>query len=172
MPILGFFVRAMIRCQYIGGRMRVKTSHVIWKRLRQRESYLHQAAPLEFARRACRTTSRACGPSRRGAARIALGAVATGEALDLQIVPPVFACTFQDIVSQGVLLYCGKPFPVPRTELNLTESAPARLCGNCQIRSRWRLASNVRRRARRGVTHRGPGGANFFGSVRMRVTTA
>lgn len=51
-------------------------------------------------------------PIKTGAARIALGAVSTGEVKDLQIVPAGLYYTSKTTFRSSVLLYCGKPIPV------------------------------------------------------------
>jgi hypothetical protein len=63
-------------------------------------------------------------PIKTGAARIALGAVSTGEVLDLQIVPAGLYYTSKTSFRSSVLLYCGKPFPVPRTQLEPDGNPP------------------------------------------------
>ncbi len=56
-------------------------------------------------------------PIKTGAARIALGAVSTGEVLDLSIVPAGLYYTSKTTFRSSVLLYFGKPFLVPPIEL-------------------------------------------------------
>lgn len=63
-------------------------------------------------------------PIKTGAARIALGAVSTGEVLDLSIVPAGLYYTSKTTFRSSVLLYFGKPFLVPPVELEPGENPP------------------------------------------------
>lgn len=63
-------------------------------------------------------------PIKTGAARIALGAVATGEVLDLKIVPAGLYYTSKTAFRSSVLLYCGKPIPVTPTQLEPDGNPP------------------------------------------------
>ncbi|MBA2524488.1 MAG: 1-acyl-sn-glycerol-3-phosphate acyltransferase [Pyrinomonadaceae bacterium] len=56
-------------------------------------------------------------PIKTGAARIALGAVSTGEVTDLRIVPAGLYYTSKTTFRSAVLLHFGKPIEVTRTEL-------------------------------------------------------
>jgi 1-acyl-sn-glycerol-3-phosphate acyltransferase len=56
-------------------------------------------------------------PIKTGAARIALGAVSTGEVFDLKIVPAGLYYTSKTSFRSSVLLYCGKPIPVVPVQL-------------------------------------------------------
>ena len=63
-------------------------------------------------------------PIKTGAARIALGAVSTGEVRDLSIVPAGLYYTSKTTFRSSVLLYFGRPFLVPRVELEQDGNAP------------------------------------------------
>jgi glycerol-3-phosphate O-acyltransferase/dihydroxyacetone phosphate acyltransferase len=63
-------------------------------------------------------------PIKTGAARIALGAVSTGEVVDLKIVPAGLYYTSKTQFRSGVLLYFGKPIDVPPVSLEETGSLP------------------------------------------------
>ena len=63
-------------------------------------------------------------PIKTGAARIALGAVATGEVADLKIVPAGLYYTSKTQFRSGVLLYFGKPIDVPPVSLEETGNLP------------------------------------------------
>lgn len=58
-------------------------------------------------------------PIKTGAARIALGAVSTGEVSDLKIVPAGLYYTSKTSFRSAALLYFGKPIPVVSAELEL-----------------------------------------------------
>lgn len=64
-------------------------------------------------------------PIKTGAARIALGAVSTGEVLDLKIVPAGLYYTSKTTFRSAVLLYFGKPISVTPGELE-PDGNPAR----------------------------------------------
>jgi len=63
-------------------------------------------------------------PIKTGAARIALGAVSTGEVRDLSIVPAGLYYTSKTTFRSSVLLYFGKPFLVTPVELEAGGNAP------------------------------------------------
>lgn len=63
-------------------------------------------------------------PIKTGAARIALGAVSTGEVSDLKIVPAGLYYTSKTQFRSGVLLYFGKPINVPPVSLEETGNLP------------------------------------------------
>jgi glycerol-3-phosphate O-acyltransferase/dihydroxyacetone phosphate acyltransferase len=63
-------------------------------------------------------------PIKTGAARIALGAVATGEVTDLKIVPAGLYYTSKTTFRSAVLLHFGKPIEVSRTELEADGEPP------------------------------------------------
>ena len=76
-------------------------------------------------------------PIKTGAARIALGAVSTGEVLDLKIVPAGLYYTSKTTFRSGVLLYFGKPISVTPGELepdgNPTRTAVRALSDRIEI---------------------------------------
>ncbi len=61
-------------------------------------------------------------PIKTGAARIALGAVSTGEVSHLDIVPAGLYYTSKTSFRSAVLLYFGKPFPVVRADMEAGEN--------------------------------------------------
>jgi 1-acyl-sn-glycerol-3-phosphate acyltransferase len=63
-------------------------------------------------------------PIKTGAARIALGAVSTGEVTDLKIVPAGLYYTSKTTFRSAVLLHFGKPIEVTRTELEADGHPP------------------------------------------------
>ncbi|MCM3901336.1 MAG: lysophospholipid acyltransferase family protein [Pyrinomonadaceae bacterium] len=63
-------------------------------------------------------------PIKTGAARIALGAVSTGEVTDLKIVPAGLYYTSKTTFRSAVLLHFGKPIEVTRTELEVDGNPP------------------------------------------------
>jgi glycerol-3-phosphate O-acyltransferase/dihydroxyacetone phosphate acyltransferase len=63
-------------------------------------------------------------PIKTGAARIALGAVSTGEVPDLKIVPAGLYYTSKTTFRSAVLLHFGKPLDVTRTELESDGEPP------------------------------------------------
>jgi glycerol-3-phosphate O-acyltransferase/dihydroxyacetone phosphate acyltransferase len=63
-------------------------------------------------------------PIKTGAARIALGAVSTGEVTDLKIVPAGLYYTSKTTFRSAVLLHFGKPIEVTRTELEPDGNPP------------------------------------------------
>jgi glycerol-3-phosphate O-acyltransferase/dihydroxyacetone phosphate acyltransferase len=63
-------------------------------------------------------------PIKTGAARIALGAVSTGEVRDLKIVPAGLYYTSKTKFRSSVLLYFGKPIDVPTVSFEETENIP------------------------------------------------
>ncbi len=63
-------------------------------------------------------------PIKTGAARIALGAVSTGEVTDLKIVPAGLYYTSKTTFRSAVLLHFGKPIEVTRTELEADGNPP------------------------------------------------
>src|SRR6266550_8667736 len=63
-------------------------------------------------------------PIKTGAARIALGAVTTGEVADLKIVPAGLYYTSKTQFRSGVLLYFGEPIDVPPLALDETGNLP------------------------------------------------
>lgn len=63
-------------------------------------------------------------PIKTGAARIALGAVSTGEVLDLKIVPAGLYYTSKTTFRSAVLLYFGKPIQVTPTKLEPDGNPP------------------------------------------------
>jgi len=63
-------------------------------------------------------------PIKTGAARIALGAVSTGEVADLKIVPAGLYYTSKTKFRSSVLLYFGKPIDVTPTSLEETGNLP------------------------------------------------
>ncbi|MFN2512742.1 MAG: lysophospholipid acyltransferase family protein [Pyrinomonadaceae bacterium] len=63
-------------------------------------------------------------PIKTGAARIALGAVSTGEVADLKIVPAGLYYTSKTTFRSAVLLHFGKPIEVMRTELEADGNPP------------------------------------------------
>jgi glycerol-3-phosphate O-acyltransferase / dihydroxyacetone phosphate acyltransferase len=124
MPILGFFVRAI-------------DTLPVYRRQDEGEDVSRNLETFAAARKllASGGTIGICPegvshdeprlrPIKTGAARIALGAVSTGEVLNLQIVPAGLYYTSKTTFRSGVLLYCGKPFPVPRAELEPDGNPP------------------------------------------------
>jgi glycerol-3-phosphate O-acyltransferase / dihydroxyacetone phosphate acyltransferase len=124
MPILGFFVRAI-------------DTLPVYRRQDEGEDVSRNLETFAAARKllASGGTIGICPegvshdeprlrPIKTGAARIALGAVSTGEVLNLQIVPAGLYYTSKTTFRSGVLLYCGKPFPVPRVELEPDGNPP------------------------------------------------
>lgn len=63
-------------------------------------------------------------PLKTGAARIALGAVSSGEALDLKIVPVGLYYTEKTTFRSSALLYFGEPLPVEPVELDANGAPP------------------------------------------------
>ena len=124
MPILGFFVRAI-------------DTLPVYRRQDQGEDVSRNLETFAAARKllAKGGTIGICPegvshdeprlrPIKTGAARIALGAVSTGEVFDLKIVPAGLYYTSKTSFRSGVLLYCGKPISVPPTKLEPDGSPP------------------------------------------------
>ena len=124
MPILGFFVRAI-------------DTLPVYRRQDEGEDVSRNLETFAAARKllASGGTIGICPegvshdeprlrPIKTGAARIALGAVSTGEVLNLQIVPAGLYYTSKTTFRSGVLLYCGKAFPVPRVQLEPDGNPP------------------------------------------------
>lgn len=63
-------------------------------------------------------------PIKTGAARIALGAVSTGEVIDLKIVPAGLYYTSKTKFRSSVLLYFGRPIAVPPVALDVSGAIP------------------------------------------------
>lgn len=124
MPILGFFVRAI-------------DTLPVYRRQDEGEDVSRNLETFVAARKllASGGTIGICPegvshdeprlrPIKTGAARIALGAVSTGEVRDLQIVPAGLYYTSKTTFRSGVLLYCGKPIPVVPTQLEPDGNPP------------------------------------------------
>lgn len=117
MPILGFFVRAI-------------DTLPVYRRQDEGEDVTRNVETFVAARKllASGGTIGICPegvshdeprlrPIKTGAARIALGAVSTGEVFDLKIVPAGLYYTSKTSFRSSVLLYCGKPIPVVPVQL-------------------------------------------------------
>ena len=117
MPILGFFVRAI-------------DTLPVYRRQDEGEDVTRNEETFVAARKllASGGTIGICPegvshdeprlrPIKTGAARIALGAVSTGEVFDLKIVPAGLYYTSKTSFRSSVLLYCGKPIPVVPVQL-------------------------------------------------------
>ena len=117
MPILGFFVRAI-------------DTLPVYRRQDEGEDVTRNLETFVAARKllASGGTIGICPegvshdeprlrPIKTGAARIALGAVSTGEVFDLKIVPAGLYYTSKTSFRSSVLLYCGKPIPVVPVQL-------------------------------------------------------
>lgn len=63
-------------------------------------------------------------PIKTGAARLALGAIGSGEVLDLKIVPAGLYYTSKTKFRSAVLLYFGEPLGVPRVEMEANGDPP------------------------------------------------
>lgn len=124
MPVLGFFVRAI-------------DTLPVYRRQDEGEDVSRNVETFVAARKllASGGTIGICPegvshdeprlrPIKTGAARIALGAVSTGEVRDLQIVPAGLYYTSKTTFRSGVLLYCGKPIPVIPAQLEPDGNPP------------------------------------------------
>ena len=124
MPILGFFVRAI-------------DTLPVYRRQDEGEDVTRNKETFAAARKllASGGTIGICPegvshdeprlrPIKTGAARIALGAVSTGEVKDLKIIPAGLYYTAKTSFRSSVLLYCGKPIPVTPTELEPDGNPP------------------------------------------------
>lgn len=125
MPVLGFFVRAM-------------DSLPVYRRQDEGEDVSRNREMFVAARKllARGGTIAICPegvshdeprlrPIKTGAARLALGAVGSGEVPDLKIVPAGLYYTSKTKFRSAVLLYFGQPLPVPQLELG-ADADPAR----------------------------------------------
>ncbi|HZE63447.1 MAG TPA: lysophospholipid acyltransferase family protein [Pyrinomonadaceae bacterium] len=117
MPVLGFFIRAL-------------DSLPVYRRKDEGEDVSRNEETFVAARKllagggtigicpeGVSHSERRLLPIKTGAARIALGAVATGEVADLKIVPAGLYYTSKTQFRSGVLLYFGKPIDVPPVSL-------------------------------------------------------
>ena len=124
MPVLGYFVRAM-------------ESLPVYRPQDEGEDVSKNLAMFVAARKllACGGTIGICPegvshneprlrPIKTGAARIALGAVSTGEVTDLKIVPAGLYYTSKTKFRSEVLLYFGKPLEVSPVELDADGNPP------------------------------------------------
>src|SRR5882724_1436609 len=124
MPVLGFFIRAL-------------DSLPVYRRMDEGEDVSRNEETFVAARKllASGGTIGICPegvshsenrllPIKTGAARIALGAVSTGEVSDLKIVPAGLYYTSKTQFRSGVLLYFGKPIDVPPVSLEETRNLP------------------------------------------------
>src|SRR6266550_5863974 len=124
MPVLGFFIRAL-------------DSLPVYRRTDEGEDVSRNEETFVAARKllAGGGTIGICPegvshseprllPIKTGAARIALGAVSTGEVVDLKIVPAGLYYTSKTQFRSGVLLYFGKPVDVPPISLEVTGNLP------------------------------------------------
>lgn len=124
MPILGFFVRAI-------------DTLPVYRRQDEGEDVTRNLETFVAARKllASGGTIGICPegvshdeprlrPIKTGAARIALGAVSTGEVFDLKIVPAGLYYTSKTSFRSSVLLYCGKPIPVAPVQLEEDGNPP------------------------------------------------
>src|SRR6266404_1415889 len=124
MPVLGFFIRAL-------------DSLPVYRRKDEGEDVSRNEATFVAARtllagggtigicpEGVSHSERRLLPIKTGAARIALGAVATGEVADLKIVPADLHYTSKTQFRSGVLLYFGKPIDVPPVLLEETGNLP------------------------------------------------
>jgi 1-acyl-sn-glycerol-3-phosphate acyltransferase len=124
MPILGFFVRAIdtlpvYRRQDEGEDVtRNKETFVAARKL------LASGGTIGICPEGVSHDEPRLRPIKTGAARIALGAVSTGEVRDLQIVPAGLYYTSKTSFRSSVLLYCGKPIPVTPTQLESDGNPP------------------------------------------------
>jgi 1-acyl-sn-glycerol-3-phosphate acyltransferase len=124
MPILGFFVRAIdtlpvYRRQDEGEDVtRNKETFVAARKL------LASGGTIGICPEGVSHDEPRLRPIKTGAARIALGAVSTGEVTDLQIVPAGLYYTSKTSFRSSVLLYCGKPIPVTPTKLEADGNPP------------------------------------------------
>jgi glycerol-3-phosphate O-acyltransferase / dihydroxyacetone phosphate acyltransferase len=123
-PVLGFFIRAL-------------DSLPVYRRMDEGEDVSRNEETFGAARKllASGGTIGICPegvshsekrllPIKTGAARIALGAVSTGEVADLQIVPAGLYYTSKTQFRSGVLLYFGKPIDVPPVSLEEKGNLP------------------------------------------------
>jgi glycerol-3-phosphate O-acyltransferase/dihydroxyacetone phosphate acyltransferase len=123
-PVLGFFIRAL-------------DSLPVYRRMDEGEDVSRNEETFVAARKllASGGTIGICPegvshsekrllPIKTGAARIALGAVSTGEVADLQIVPAGLYYTSKTQFRSGVLLYFGKPIDVPPVSLEEKGNLP------------------------------------------------
>ena len=124
MPVLGFFIRAL-------------DSLPVYRRKDEGEDVSRNEETFVAARKllAGGGTIGICPegvshseprllPIKTGAARIALGAVSTGEVTDLKIVPAGLYYTSKTKFRSSVLLYFGKPIKVPPVSLEETGNLP------------------------------------------------
>ena len=124
MPILGFFVRAIDTLPVYRRQDEGEDVSRNLETFAAARKLLAEGGTIGICPEGVSHDEPRLRPIKTGAARIALGAVATGEALDLQIVPAGLYYTSKTSFRSGVLLYCGKPFPVPRTELEPDGNPP------------------------------------------------
>lgn len=124
MPILGFFVRAIdtlpvYRRQDEGEDVsRNRETFVAARKL------LASGGTIGICPEGVSHDEPRLRPIKTGAARIALGAVSTGEVMDLQIVPAGLYYTSKTAFRSSVLVYYGKPLPVTPTELEPDGNPP------------------------------------------------
>ncbi len=124
MPVLGYFIRAL-------------DSLPIYRRKDEGEDISRNEETFVAARKllagggtigicpeGVSHSERRLLPIKTGAARIALGAVSTGEVTDLKIVPAGLYYTSKTQFRSGVLLYFGQPIDVPPVSLDEEESIP------------------------------------------------
>ena len=117
MPVLGYFVRALdalpaYRQQDQGADVsKNQETFAAARRL------LAGGATIGICPEGASHDDTSLRPIKTGAARIALGAVSTGEVRDLQIVPAGLYYTAKTTFRSAALLYFGKPIAVARVEL-------------------------------------------------------
>src|SRR6266446_144769 len=124
MPVLGYFVRAMdslpvYRRQDEGEDVSKNREMFVAAR-----KLLAQGGTIGICPEGVSHDERRLLPIKTGAARIALGAVATGEVADLKIVPAGLYYTSKTQFRSGVLLYFGKPIDVPPVSLEENGNLP------------------------------------------------
>lgn len=124
MPVLGYFVRAMdclpvYRHQDEGEDVSKNREMFVAAR-----KLLSRGGTIGICPEGVSHDEPRLRPIKTGAARIALGAVSTGEVLDLKIVPAGLYYTSKTKFRSGVLLYFGKPLDVSPVELEADGNPP------------------------------------------------
>lgn len=124
MPVLGYFVRALdalpaYRHQDQGADVsKNEETFAAARRL------LASGATIGICPEGASHDDPSLRPIKTGAARIALGAVSTGEVRDLQIVPAGLYYTSKTTFRSAALLYFGKPIDVKPVELEANGELP------------------------------------------------
>ncbi len=123
-PVLAFFIRALDSLPVYRAKDEgedVSRNEATFKAARK---LLAQGGTIGICPEGVSHSEKRLLPIKTGAARIALGAMATGEVAGLKIVPAGLYYTSKTQFRSGVLLYFGQPIDVPPVMLDETGGVP------------------------------------------------